>query len=172
MKTVSDQFDSSEVSVGDLDTFRIWSSVEFGAYGQSSTCLCIGNKIEHDFVADQRLASPVRADKGKHAMLDFIPFARSRRKMADPNRYTDLVGESLQFQLPEPHPRPIASSAVSRYEQFRRVGISSLADTLPPPANGLHGESGRCHGQRRPRPIRHPLRYHRRHMDSLGPPPR
>jgi len=140
MKIVCSQIDFSIVSVRNLDAFRVRSIVEFGAYRQTITCPRIGDEIKHDFVADQRLASPVHADKGKQAVFYSIPFACPGRKVADSNRYTDLVGKSLQLELPEPHPCAIASTAVSRYEQFRRVGISPYADTLPPPSNGLYGE--------------------------------
>ena len=37
----------------------------------------VGNQVQMDFVADQRVSSPVHADKGKQAVFDLVPLSIS-----------------------------------------------------------------------------------------------
>ena len=74
------------------------------------------NQGHNYLVAFQRFATPRSSDMTEQAMLDLVPLTGPRWKVA----YFDLNGkfvcESLQFVLPEPVARTVASSAVRRYE--------------------------------------------------------
>ena len=63
-----------------------------------------GNQLEDHRVADERLATPVLADPGEETMFDLVPFAGSRRQVADHDGETRLIGQLLQFPLPQAHP--------------------------------------------------------------------
>src|SRR5713226_10361216 len=49
-----------------------------------------GNQLEDHRVANARLATPVLADPGEETMLDLVPFAGSRRQVADHDGETRL----------------------------------------------------------------------------------
>ena len=71
----------------------------------------------HDyFVTFQWFATPRSSDMTEHAMLDLVPLTGPRWKVADFDFYAKLVCKSLQFVLPEPVARSVASSAVRRDE--------------------------------------------------------
>jgi len=68
--------------------------------------------------AQQGLSTPVGGDMAKHAMLDFVPFARARRQMADRHTQPRLIGEPLQLRLPSPRTGTVAASTIGRDEPF------------------------------------------------------
>jgi hypothetical protein len=60
-----------------------------------------GNQLNDGLVADERFGPPVLADEGEEAVLDFVPLAGARRQMVDVDPKPDLVGQLLQFPLPQ-----------------------------------------------------------------------
>src|SRR5262245_16596613 len=74
-------------------------------------------------------------------MLNLVPFAGSGRKMTDLNRPADLVGQALEFDLPKPHARTIASSSIGGNEQTFGLGIRGLPHGLPPAPDAGDGKS-------------------------------
>ena len=102
----------SDFFVGDLHPCGIDVVVNFSFHAQALRGLGGPNEIDDDFVADQRLAAPVHADKGKHAMLDLVPFAGRRRKMTYSNRKPEFFGEFLEFNFPKPDTGTVAAAAV------------------------------------------------------------
>src|SRR5579863_8040829 len=101
----------------------------------------LGYQIHDRLIVAQRLTAPVRGDKGEQPVLDLVPLARARRKVADGDGKTRLVRQHLQFQLPKPQARPVAAPAVRSDQQVlgRRIEAPAL---IPPPAlDGRHGET-------------------------------
>jgi hypothetical protein len=76
-------------------------------------------------------------------MLDLVPLARPRRKVTDPNRQADLIGQSLQFNFPQADSTTIAAATVCCDHQLLGLWVGKPAYRLPPPPNGLHGKSRR-----------------------------
>ena len=76
-------------------------------------------------------------------MLDLVPLARARREVADRDLQARLVGEFLQFHLPEPDPIAVAPPAVGTDQQPLRLGVRLLTHREPPLADALDGEAGR-----------------------------
>lgn len=66
-------------------------------------------------------APPVHREKREQAVLDRVPLARSSRKMTHGDWTPDLVGQTLQLQLPQPRPVTIAPAAVSSHKQLTRL---------------------------------------------------
>src|SRR5205809_3565462 len=96
--------------------------------------------MDHRFVVLQGFATPIRRDEGKQAVLDLVPFAGPRRKMAHPQGKTRFVGKFLQFQLPQAQPPPVAAPAIGRNQNPRSLGIESFPFLTPPASDGGHGE--------------------------------
>ena len=84
----------------------------------------VGDQLDDDLMADQRLAAPVLGDEGEQAVLDAVPFAGAGRQMADGDRHPEFVGQHLQFALPQPHARAVAAAAIGGDQQPRGGGIA------------------------------------------------
>jgi len=65
---------------------RIHMSVQLGTYLQSGRRPGIPNQLNDHGVVRQRPAAPVLCDVTEHAVLDLVPLARARRKMANRHR--------------------------------------------------------------------------------------
>ena len=72
--------------IGHLAPGRVRIDVELALHPQASLGGGCRNQLEDHRIADERLAAPVLADEGKEAMLNLVPFARARRKVADRDR--------------------------------------------------------------------------------------
>ena len=73
-------------------------------------------------------------------MLDLVPFAGSRRQMADRNREASLRGKPLQLQLPQPVARPIRTAAICNNEEVLTGWIQAAPNAAPPAPDTLHGK--------------------------------
>jgi len=63
-------------------------------------------------------------------MLDLVPLALPRWYMADGDLQSGVVGQPLQFQFPEPHSGPVASSGSAVISSFpARVYASAPIDS-------------------------------------------
>ena len=71
-----------------------------------------GDQPDYRLVISQRFATPVGRDEREQPVLDFVPLAGARGKMAHRDRQSRLVRQTLQLQLPKPQPIPIAATAV------------------------------------------------------------
>ena len=76
-----------------------------------------GNEADDGGMREQRLALPVLRDEGEESMLDLVPLARSGWKMADGNGQSRLIGELLQFPLPQAETGSVTAAAVGGDEQ-------------------------------------------------------
>src|SRR4030095_15930719 len=103
--------------IGDLDALRVAAGVEFGMYGESLAGGGGADQVDRDFVAGQRLTSPVRRDLAEQAMLDLVPRAGPGREMADSDRQTGLRGQGAQFLLPQPARVAVGAAGVGGDEQ-------------------------------------------------------
>src|SRR3989442_1876234 len=92
--------------------------VELALHRQPSFGRGRGNQLEDHSVADKRLAAPVLADPGEETMLDLVPFARAWRQVADRDGESCLIGQLLQFPLPQAHPRAIAAPSIRTDEHL------------------------------------------------------
>lgn len=67
--------------IGYLPTGWVGMGVELALHRQPGLSRGRRNQFHHHRVTHQWLATPVLTDPGKEAMLDFIPFAGTRRQM-------------------------------------------------------------------------------------------
>src|SRR5262249_47350644 len=82
------------------------------------------------------------ADERKEAMLDLVPLARPRRKVAHRDGKGEPVGERLHMGLPGPEPRAIAPARVHTNQQAPRLRIGLAPQQPPPASNALHRKPG------------------------------
>ena len=73
-------------------------------------------------------------------MLDLVPFAGARRQLADADGKAELIGQFLQFQLPQPHARAVAAAAIGCNHERFGVGITRFSHVFPPGADGIGGK--------------------------------
>src|SRR3990172_889675 len=99
--------------------------------------------LQHDFVADQRLAGPNGAGQGEHPMFDRVPLGGSCGIMSDSDSQAEFVGQVLQAQLPSPTTVAIGASAVGFDGQPRGPRILAAADPQPPRTDGTYCKSCR-----------------------------
>ena len=85
----------------DGDACWRWPRVESRSDAESLLGGRVRDQIHHDFMADERPAAPVLGDVAEHPMLDLVPFAGPRRKVAHGDAQPGVVGEPLQRYLPQ-----------------------------------------------------------------------
>ena len=77
------QIDALHLLVRHLATSRVFSAVQatchFETLGRSSP----GDQIDDRLVVPKRFAAPVRGNEREQPVLDLVPFACSRREVAD-----------------------------------------------------------------------------------------
>lgn len=93
-------------------------------------------------MTDQGSPPPILGNMTKHPMLDLIPLTGPWRKVPHVDRDTDLIGELLEFHLPQPIAAGIAPSAIGRDEDRMRLGIRHLAHMPPPASDGFDRKLG------------------------------
>ena len=111
---------------------------------------CLGprcpDQLDDDCQRFQGNALPIAGDVAEDAMFDLVPFACSRREMADLNDHPHLVGEFLKFEFPQSVARAIAATTIGRNQQSPRVPVPLLSQPVPPATDRFHGKLGRVVG--------------------------
>src|SRR3990172_7676844 len=88
-------------------------------------------------MAHQRPTAPVLSDMAKHAMLDLVPLAGPRRKVADLQGQAQCIRQVLQGNFPQPVAASIAAAAVGRNQQLTCLSMMLHTHLAPPAPNGL-----------------------------------
>ena len=123
--------------VGDFDFLLIDALVK--SLGDFQSCLSgyAANQAEHQVKTAQRSPGPVATDRAKQTMIRRVPFRSAgfrsaARIVADRDRQSGLVRQSLQFSFPQARPVPVAAAAVGFDEQVCLVWILLSGKTQPP----------------------------------------
>src|SRR5262245_28374361 len=106
-------------------------------------CGCIRNQVHDDIMAHERLSAPVLSDMAKQPMLDLIPFAGPRRKMAYVQFQSDSVRQFLQGNLPQSASHSVASTTIGGDHQLSCARKPLHPHPHPPATNGLGSETRR-----------------------------
>ena len=91
----------SHLGIRDFDPLRIGIGIQLGRYFQPLACLGGSDQLNDHFVADQGFATPVLRNMTEHAVLYFVPFARSRREVADHHSQSFTVSPLLETFFPQ-----------------------------------------------------------------------
>ncbi|MDQ1005601.1 hypothetical protein QFZ82_000085 [Streptomyces sp. V4I23] len=73
-----DQRQRGEAVLADRDAGGVVTGIQVGLDAQTSPGAGGGDRLDNDFVAGQRPATPVVGDVGEQPVLDFVPFACAR----------------------------------------------------------------------------------------------
>ena len=101
MKFIRLKIDRLHVVLRDCPAGGILAAIQSAGYCQSFRGRGLGNEIDDGFVITQGLATPIRRDERKEAVLDLVPLAGPRRKVTDRNRQAGVIRECLEFQFPQ-----------------------------------------------------------------------
>ena len=137
------QVDCCQFFVRHFDTRWIETLVEFGLDFETLWSRSRRNQVEDDFVTHQRSATPILRDVAKHAMLNLVPLAGARRKVADLQRNAQPIGQVLQGNFPQPVTASIAAPTVRRDQRLARLTMMLHAHFAPPTPNRLRRKSSR-----------------------------
>src|SRR5450755_3253767 len=100
--------------ISDLSGDRVAASVQLRSNLQSRLGRRAADQVDDHLTAHQWSASPVLRDVTEHPVLDLVPLACARRKVAHRDAQTDLVDQSLQLNLPQAAAAPVGATAVGR----------------------------------------------------------
>src|ERR1022692_3755311 len=143
VERVGAQLDSGKLLLAHLDPFGVLACVQLALNAKAGSCGGSSDQVDDDFMAHQRFAAPVLRDEREQTMLDLVPFAGSRRKVADRNLQSGFIGQFLQLQFPQPHSRPVAASAVRCNQELTGIGVCLSTHHVPPAPDTLDGERRR-----------------------------
>ena len=100
------------------------------------------NEIQARLVTVQRVTGPVSPNQIEHAMLNQVPFGSASRIMRDRDNQTELIGQMLQANFPQPPPPASGTTAIGLDQQ---VGFSRIEQTphfQPPSPDRRHRKLG------------------------------
>ena len=134
--------------VGDFDFLLIDALVKSRCDFQSCLSGCAANQAEHQVKTAQRSPGPVATDRTKQTMIRRVPFRSAARIVADRDRQSGFVRQSLQFSFPQagryPLLPPLSASMnrcvwfgycfrAKRSHQFRidRTANSDVSELVP-----------------------------------------
>src|SRR5712691_3705893 len=133
---------SLHVLTTDLHTGGRGVLIQLGLDGETRVGRGMTNYIDDHLVTHQRPPPPILGNMTKHPMFDLLPLPGPRRKVPDVDRDTDLIGELLEFYLPQPIATGIAPPAIGRDEDRVGLRIRHLAHMPPPAPDGFHRTLG------------------------------
>ena len=139
--------------LADLGSAGVGTGVEFRLHFQPFGRGGVGDQVDDDLMAHQRLTAPVLRDVTEEPMLDLVPFARSRRKVADAQTQSRSVRQLLQSNLPQPAAATVAPTAIGRDQQFARSGVTLANPSSATSAGSLRRRTLPCRDQCRRSPI-------------------
>ena len=129
--------------VAHFEALRIVALVKPSMNLQPFRRSCRTDQIHHDLVRFQGNAAPVARDVAKQPMLDLVPLARARRKMANLQNQPRSIGKSLKLRLPKTGAVAVAAAAVAGNQQSPRVAVSLPHPPLPPLFDRSNGKRRR-----------------------------
>ena len=94
------ELDRLHLVVGYLAPFFVPRRVEFALHFEPSLGRRCRNELHHSLVRAQWFSPPVYGDEREQPMLDLIPLAGARGKVAYGDRDPEFVSEALQLELP------------------------------------------------------------------------
>src|SRR2546428_3550509 len=127
----------------DLDTDGRAVLIQRGLHGETRSGRGMANEIDDDLMTDQGPSPPMLGNMSKHPMLDRLPLTGPWRKVPPIDRDTHLIGQLLQFHLPQPMAAGMAPPAIGGEEERRGGGVRPLVPPPPPAAGGWRRKKGR-----------------------------
>src|SRR3990167_7688023 len=101
MKCLGDNADHFHLLSRHFPSRWILAAVQTTRDGQPLRCRRARNQAHNSLVVPKGLPSPVGGDKRKQPVFYLVPFAGSRREVADLDGERGRVRQLLQFELPQ-----------------------------------------------------------------------
>jgi hypothetical protein len=103
MELIAGNVDAFHCGFADLNALLVAARVERAFDLQTGLGGGRPDQLDHGKAIRQRPAAPVLRDVAEQAVLDLVPFRCAGRIVVDADHETGLVGQLLQFELPEAH---------------------------------------------------------------------
>src|SRR5258708_38764102 len=142
MERIAGDVDAFHLGFADLDAFLVASCIERALDFQTGLGRRGTDQLDDGKAICERPATPVLRDVTEQPVLDLVPLRCAWWIVVDVDREPGLVGQLLQFELPEPHTRSILAAAVRRDGQLPRTRILLSSHAFAPATARLHGELG------------------------------
>src|SRR6266581_2329122 len=110
MKGITLDIDAPELFIGDLLFRLVVMLVKHSFNMQSRFGRGMSDKLQDDFIGNERLGSPVDGDEIEHLVFNGVPLAGARRVVTDMDYEPRSSGKLLQAVLPELVPGSIAGT--------------------------------------------------------------
>src|SRR5262252_1610274 len=142
MELIAGDVEAFHLGFADLDALLVAACVAYALGFQTGLCGGRADQLDHGEAIGERPAAPVLCDVAEQPVLDLVLLRCAWRIVVDVDHEAGLVGQLLQFELPEPHTRTIRAAAVGRDRQLPRLRIALSSHAVEPAADRLHGELG------------------------------
>src|SRR5258708_38687395 len=139
MEWIAADVEAFHYGFADLNPLLVAARVERALDLQTGLGRRRPDQFDHGEAIGKWPAAPVLRDVAEQPVLDLVPLRCSRRIVVDADHEAGLVGQLLQFELPEAHPRAIRAAAVRSDRQFPCIGIALSSHAFDPAADRLHG---------------------------------
>ena len=107
MELIAGDIEAFHCGVADLDALLVAARVERAFDLQTGLGGRRPDQLDHGKAIRKRPAAPVLRDVTEQPVLDLVPFRCAGRIVVDADHEPGLVGQLLQFELPEAHTRTI-----------------------------------------------------------------
>src|SRR5580704_12161583 len=107
MERIALDVERLHLGIADFDTFLVGRGVERALDFQAGFGRRRSYQLDYRHAIDEWSPAPSLRDVAEQAVLDLIPLRCSWRIVMDVEHQARLVGELLQFDLPQPNARSI-----------------------------------------------------------------
>src|SRR5450631_396922 len=143
MEFVALDVEHLHLGIADLDALFVGFGIEGALDFQASFGGRRSNQLDHGHAIDERSPAPGLRDVAEQAVLDLVPLRRARRIVMNVEHETRLVGELLQFDLPQPDTRSIRAAAIGSDRQLAGFRVALAPHRVEPAADGGDGKLSR-----------------------------
>ena len=142
MEHVSFDIEGSHLGIGHFSALGIAVCVEFAGDGETGGGRGGGDQLDDGAAAGEWSATPVLGDVTEQAVLDLVPLGGPGWVMANGDGEPGLVGEFLEFQLPQAHAHAVGATTIGRNHQALGIGIALATHRLEPTPDCVDRELG------------------------------
>src|SRR5271166_7018016 len=142
VKVMGRQSQVSKLFVADLNLGFVMVGVQSSLNNQARARRGTGDEVDDGLMTHQGLPAPVLRDEAEQTMLNLVPLARARGKVADQEFHLQLVGQFLERHLPQPRARAVTAAAIGGNQQFASSRKATMSHLTPPAADAVDGKLG------------------------------
>jgi len=118
------------LGLGDLNALAIGLGVDLTFDREPARRGGDRDQVDHRQPTGQRAALPVLGDMAKEPVLDPVLLQGARRVVAHADRQAGLIGELLQFDLPQLDTRAVRAAAIGADHQPNGVPVRMVGATF------------------------------------------